>query len=632
MNWEKSKFSNVMWFLYVLMTGWALFRMAQMSVSSIPEESKYGGVLLAMEIALVTGGVVFLIYRFRSRHFAAGGEGLNFSIAGQAIITALIFGTGIVFRVTRLSAAGDAASYFELAKVVQGQSAPRIVHGASHIYVQLLHTVFVFVGNKFMAGIWLQIILQCGAALLMYFAVRKLTDALAATISFAYIMFSNYMIQEALELSPRMLYFMLFALGLFVISLEKWEELKPLPFLGKGLLIGILGFLDAGGFLLWFFLAAMMRADWEEEPDTKQKVTALGIGAAGTAAGFAAMVVADFLISGVSVPRILDVWKALYNSNRFGVLTNPSWAGFNLVNIILLITLTIGIFSYWCDRESERLSVWILACCGIWIAGVFGVFTDKIPGDLYLYLFIIVLAGIGVAECFRKNREMDFKAKAARKTENAEPVQMPAEAQPQRASVHGADEIWDPAPRAKSADAGAAASLTNDRVPEAGREATGNVSKAESEAFRAVPETQSEAKRSVSKVESEPFKNVSEVESEPPRIAPEVGSAPARTAPERQSAPVMTASAQEEDDEEEVWDNPVPAAQEQRRPPAESAKESRAQDEPAPEKKREVRYIENPLPLPKPHQKRNMDYDRELTKENDDFDHPVRLDDDFDIK
>ena len=46
---------------------------------------------------------------------------------------------------------------------------------------------------------------------------------------------------------------------------------------------------------------------------------------------------------------------------------------------------------------------------------------------------------------------------------------------------------------------------------------------------------------------------------------------------------------------------------------------------------REVRYLENPMPLPKKHVKRVLDYGLKSTAEDDDFDFSVAEDDDFDI-
>ena len=45
----------------------------------------------------------------------------------------------------------------------------------------------------------------------------------------------------------------------------------------------------------------------------------------------------------------------------------------------------------------------------------------------------------------------------------------------------------------------------------------------------------------------------------------------------------------------------------------------------------QVRFLENPLPLPKKHVKRVMDYSLSSVSQEDDFDYPVAEDDDFDI-
>ena len=60
------------------------------------------------------------------------------------------------------------------------------------------------------------------------------------------------------------------------------------------------------------------------------------------------------------------------------------------------------------------------------------------------------------------------------------------------------------------------------------------------------------------------------------------------------------------------------------RQPAEAAKEAAQAD-------RQVRFLENPLPLPKKHVKRVMDYSLPSGAQDDDFDYPVAEGDDFDV-
>lgn len=46
---------------------------------------------------------------------------------------------------------------------------------------------------------------------------------------------------------------------------------------------------------------------------------------------------------------------------------------------------------------------------------------------------------------------------------------------------------------------------------------------------------------------------------------------------------------------------------------------------------KKIKFIENPLPLPKKHQKKEMDFDREVGEQSLEFDFDINADDDFDI-
>lgn len=50
------------------------------------------------------------------------------------------------------------------------------------------------------------------------------------------------------------------------------------------------------------------------------------------------------------------------------------------------------------------------------------------------------------------------------------------------------------------------------------------------------------------------------------------------------------------------------------------------------EAERKVQFIENPLPLPRKHVKKTMDYKIEVTEEQMKYDREVKDDDDFDLQ
>lgn len=56
-----------------------------------------------------------------------------------------------------------------------------------------------------------------------------------------------------------------------------------------------------------------------------------------------------------------------------------------------------------------------------------------------------------------------------------------------------------------------------------------------------------------------------------------------------------------------------------------------AQDQHTEGVRKPVQYLENPLPLPKKHVRRVMDYPLQPNEQEDDFDHPIAEDDDFDL-
>ena len=61
------------------------------------------------------------------------------------------------------------------------------------------------------------------------------------------------------------------------------------------------------------------------------------------------------------------------------------------------------------------------------------------------------------------------------------------------------------------------------------------------------------------------------------------------------------------------------------------SREDAASEKGAAEAEGQVRFLENPLPLPKKHVKRVMDYSLSSVSQEDDFDYLVADDDDFDI-
>lgn len=516
MSWKKSIFSYVMWLLHTLLAATALVILIR-ALGVVSGGEMHTVLTVAAAVGLVAGMVVALLHMFVGGRLSTSVSGFSTRLLLEAVSAVLLLVLGLVLRLKGLPAAGEQVMYFEAARVVEGQAIPQVVHGATYIYLLLLRGFFLFLGNKFSVGIWLQIVLQLVTALLLFFGVRKLAGSVAALVSLFFFSCSGFAVSEAVLLSPRALFLLLFVVGLNMLCACKRDRLSPFLFFLCGLWMGVIGNLDVSGLLLAVFGIAIALSEWEIKPGGLRRTAAIALFFAGGAFGFGGAVWADAIISGKSVYSVVSAWLELYWPEAFqfslGVNSNISFWG-----ILIVVLVICGVYSFWCDRSHERLSVWAAAFWVTAAAECFRIFVEELPGTMYLYLFFAVLAGVSVQECFMKEQT------------------------------------------------GLTAENTVAPVKADGVKAL----KGETEDLTVREKTMQEKKDSISVEEK--------AEQEKKEDAAEKGTAT------------------------------------------------------TPGEKKHTRFIENPLPLPKPHQKKVLDYDRHPPAGKEHYDYPVDDNDDFDIK
>ena len=403
-SWKKNVFSYVIWLVYILLSGAVLFRQA-----GLIEEFLGGGVyveIIAFICALVIAGdMALLLHLFAGRNRNAKKEGISVSILLEAAFAILLLFVGLVLRIWLLPEAGEQAMYFEAAKVADGQEIPRIVHGPSYVYLILLRVFFLFFGNKMIVGIWVQIVMQLLAALLLFFAVRKFSGPFAALILLLFVSCSDVAVHDAVILSPRILFLFLFALGISILCACKTKKLQPCLILLCGILAGMIGWLDAGGLMLILIGAAVVFSEWEQKPGGMRRAAAVVALLVGGAAGFFGVAAVDVACSQSTFEKVMYAWLQLYRPATVNV---NSGIGNSISpwGILLAVLLLFNIFSFWMDRYHERMSVWVMAAGVAAAAEYFGLLTEELPAAMYLLFFLTVLAGVGVQECFRKEPEM----------------------------------------------------------------------------------------------------------------------------------------------------------------------------------------------------------------------------------
>ena len=553
MNWEKSVFSNIMWGAYTLVTVFALVAWSDATVQALSYTS-FLGLALALGVAVLAAGCVFLLRLLPVGRGYVERRGFSILVLGEAALMVLLFVLGFIYRMNGIAGATDGGAYYEAAFVAEGQSISKMAHGAEYIYLQLLHTVFLFMGNKLAAGFWLQVVLQMLAILLLYFGVRKLAGALPALVMLVFFMYAGPVVREALSLSPKPLFLLLFAIGLDMLAACRGKIRKWSLFLTAGLWIGLLGYLDAAAFLLPFIGVAAALEARGKKATAKYRAIAIGGCLTGTAASFFGLILVDAYSSGKPFAQVLGAWGSLYMHGDHGFTTGGlngilNWQG------ALILLMCIGVAGYWFCRKRDYSSIWILMSCLAVGVQYFGILTKELPPFLYSILFLTVLSGVGVRESVLKRANVSL-----------------ADEEPVEEDTVVVDLVQDePEPEPKNPEAGKARSIDSQSV-QSERESES----VDHEQNPSVAEQSEQPEREPESVESESDLEMLELDSEQPKPGqPET-------------------------------------------------------EQPGPKTPR-LRFFETPLPMPKPHQKKVLDYNVVSTDGDDDFDYSVGETDDFDF-
>lgn len=405
MSWKKNAFSYVIWFLYAAMTWLALLGQGA-EVCRMAGGQRYMGIAVALGCVAAAGGMAFLLRLLAVRCAGFLQEKRIHILVLGALLAAALFVVGFVLRLQGMDGAQALSSvYYEMAKVAEGQGLPQSVHGAVYFYVRLLRGVFLLLGNNPVMGLWVQVVLQFGASLLLFLVVRKLVGMTAGLVTLGFCMCAPYMVESSLELSPQMLYFFLSMAALWCMTLghggRKEAEDARRPSLAAGFLAGFLAafcaYVDILGIVLLFAALGGIFCFGGQEAGRKFRAVLLCL--AGAALGFGICFLMDAWFSGKLIHRVAGAWLSLYRPEGFRVPAQIIDMEFSPQISLLSAVMAFGIFSFWFDRERERISAALLSACAIMAAGCFGIFTEEMPAYFFLYLAFAVLAGIGFGQC-----------------------------------------------------------------------------------------------------------------------------------------------------------------------------------------------------------------------------------------
>ncbi len=409
MSWKKTAISYLIWLVYTIMTGTALLALG-VRVCRAAGMKDYLGILAAAAYVAIAGGIAFLLHRHVAGHIRFVEEKrAHLTVLGVLAALALLV-VGFVLRLQGIACMEHSSSaYYEAAKVAEGQGVPQSVQGAVYFYVQVLHVVFLLLGNHASAGVWVQIVLQLAASFLLFLVMRKLAGLASALVALGFSMCAPYMVQSSLSLSPEMLFFFLGMAAMWLMTAgygrgescqDHVPELNPIGCLFTGILAALCCYLDVSGILLLLVALGSVFCVREKAVDTGQRALAALLCVAGGLLGFGGCILLDACLSGKTVLGVAGAWISLYRPEGFRLPVVADMTGSVTECCLLFGSMAFGIFSFWFDRERERMSFAVAGGCGIMAASCYGIFTAQMPGLFYLYVTFAVLAGIGLGQCF----------------------------------------------------------------------------------------------------------------------------------------------------------------------------------------------------------------------------------------
>lgn len=407
MNLKKNNFSYFAWLVLLFFTG---------------ASCAFFGLLLAqksnMNILLIAAGLVTLFFVVVFGLYLLIGyfldqreqkpdilKMLNLSKKLEWIFIISFLLLGLIMRILMLEHAGEEAAYFEVCKITDRSGLSiKPVQGSVYFYCLLLHGLFYVFGNQWMAGIWLQIILQLAGAFFIVLGLRKLLNNIPAYLVYLFILFSPQSIKAGLTYSPQVLYFCIFSLVLYFVADYLQRSLNSdenktfmwLYTLFTGITIGFCIYLDISGLVLlflWSVLPMIKRAEYTTIWNYRWI-----IGLLTTIITLIVSVFVDAFLSNTSFTNIFNAWTILYNSTGFELelLVNR----LNAELILLVILSCVGCFSFWRRANTERFTPFILMAVSMGGLVFGGITTENMSGTYLLYVLIAMLASVSVTELF----------------------------------------------------------------------------------------------------------------------------------------------------------------------------------------------------------------------------------------
>lgn len=402
MSFKKNAVSYGIWALYLMGIGVVLSFLG-MVVGNQDTGVPYRALIL---VALAFGSL-FLVYFLAKRlvdsvqfkEIASGRAALL-----EGVLVAALLAVGTVLRLAMTGGAGEEAAYYEVAKVTEEGMQAQLVQGSIYYYLCLLNGFFRVVGNKWMAGIYLQLVMQMLGIAIAYFAVRRLSGRGPALVSLLFLALAPGSIRAGVTYSPKMLYFCIYALILLILAQYLWRSTRPggrvlTWFLAVlcGALVGFAGYTDIVGFTLAAPLCGLPTLK-REQKGMLQWVAQFLVSMLAMAGTFCLLVQLDSVMSGSTFDRVLQAWGVTYTLKESDYSFFFQEGGYE--TLLLLTLMALGVFTFMRRKNEERFSPWVVMVLSVTLMRMLCILTPNMNGSYQMFFAMTGLAGVAFCELF----------------------------------------------------------------------------------------------------------------------------------------------------------------------------------------------------------------------------------------
>lgn len=416
MAYKKTWLSYVIWAVFTCITGVMLADYTILFwTKEINSKAGFGTIALIAGVFVAVVGIYLFFHKviFRlAQNWNASRKTMLF-LEGVIVVIALL--GGLAYRIFLcMQTSTDTITetvYYEQAMLKTGAVSEPMIHGASYLYTLCLSFVLSFLGNKTIAGVWLQIVFQMLALLLTYIVVRKMIGKIAACVTLMMLAVSSVYVKQIFALTPESFYFVFYLAGMLVVGnfvrnscRYCLHKQKMIVFaVVTGVVMGGLLYLDATAVSLFILLGGILTGiHRQEEGENAFRIRfsfLLFVIAVTTAILFFGFFLAiDAVLSHTTFTAVAQAWFSLYQSYlSMGYILYQTRISIAecLIQVMFAALLIMG---FWNHSKEQNCTpylcmMFLLAPTPLAISGV-------LSYQVFSIFLWSILAGIGLQQCF----------------------------------------------------------------------------------------------------------------------------------------------------------------------------------------------------------------------------------------